>query len=607
MKKFLFLITLLTLMGGANSYATNTLNVDLSGAMSYDGNVEWTWDGEAKKGHFVWKGTWSNAMVMPGLSGNLSDYTTVNWNVEEGTGSDPVKNHFRILIYFSNGAAQITYNPYDGGNPVDMTGEKSVTFAEMGVTAANLVYVSSIKISGAGHGNGDVYVKSFSLTGPDVVPVEATKVYEAPVGTKDLNGMTGADDNKWSITYPTELGPGTGWCGSIDNDNKSLNITSYDYLQFVVTNVEEGKSLSLRVFVSEESRSDNDKRHCLYPYPIAEVTGSTNYKTPYYITAPGTYVVKISDYPLLRGFKTGNADVNNNGKITISQSYLSSGENPVAYKETGKYAIIGRDNTGAASLTAALADPNAVFYDAIGITGTGIDLTSVTNPNALFKANSGALSNTNNVITSGTCDNLVLTDGHPFKAPENFTADAASYSTTINAAGAGTLCLPFAATIPGGVTAYTLTYSNGADKAVATPVETTIPANTPVLLNGSGAAEFTGSGAVSASATNVRDALTGVFEATTVPENSYVLQNGDNGLSFYKVVTDDIVANPFRAYLTALLGARTIGITYGGVTNINEVKANKVGEKDVYYNLKGQRVSNPTKGIFIKNGVKVSF
>ena len=109
---------------GASSVKAKTLDVDLSGEMSYDGNVTWTWDGDAKKGHFEWKGTWSNAMYMPGLSGNLSAYTTVNWEAEAGTGSNPVTNHFRILIYFSNGAAQITYNPYDGGNPVDMTGEK---------------------------------------------------------------------------------------------------------------------------------------------------------------------------------------------------------------------------------------------------------------------------------------------------------------------------------------------------------------------------------------------------------------------------------------------------------------------------------------------------
>ena len=269
-----------------------------------------------------------------------------------------------------------------------------------------------------------------------------------------------------------------------------------------------------------------------------------------------------------------------------------------------------------AETVAALADASATCIDATGVTGittnseAGRTLLTSANPNCLFlgKVGNGYLSNTKNVVDDGTCANLVLTDGYPFKAPADFTATKASYSTTINAeAGAGTLCLPFAAAIPGGVTAYTLTYTSG-DKAAATPVETTIPANTPVLLNGSDEKVFTGSGAVSASTANKSGALTGVFEATTVPVNSYVLQNGTSGLGFYKVESGDIVANPFRAYLTAqALGARSISITYGGVTGINDVKAKKVGEKDVYYNLNGQRVSNPTKGVFIKNGVKVSF
>lgn len=260
-------------------------------------------------------------------------------------------------------------------------------------------------------------------------------------------------------------------------------------------------------------------------------------------------------------------------------------------------------------VTEALADATATSYDATGVTGTGVDFTSVANPNALFKANAGVLANTKNVITSGTCAKLVLTDGYPFKAPADFTATAASYSTTINAeAGAGTLCLPFAAAIPGGVTAYTLTYTSG-DKATATPVETTILANTPVLLNGSGAAEFTGSGTVDADATNENGALTGVFASASVPTNSYVLQNQGGNVSFYRVDSGDpITIPPFRAYLTSQgAGARSISISYGAVTSVNEVKAKKAGEKDVYYNLNGQRVSNPTKGIFIVNGVKVSF
>lgn len=254
-----------------------------------------------------------------------------------------------------------------------------------------------------------------------------------------------------------------------------------------------------------------------------------------------------------------------------------------------------------------LSNPYITSIDATGLTNTSaIELTSA-NPNCLFVAKSGKLSNANNVIVSGTCANLVLSDGHPFKAPANFTATAASYSTTINdEAKAGTLCLPFAATIPEGVEAYTLTYTSGAT-VTAAKIDGTIPANTPVLLNGEGDVTFTGAGAVSATATNAGGALTGVFEETAVPENSFVLQNGGSGLGFYKVTTSDIKANPFRAYLTAQAEARCLNIVFADEEeNVTGIKAIETASADKkIFNLNGQRMNKLNKGLNIIGGKKV--
>ena len=252
---------------------------------------------------------------------------------------------------------------------------------------------------------------------------------------------------------------------------------------------------------------------------------------------------------------------------------------------------------------AAFADANATYIDATGITAA-TELPTA-NPNCLITANEGIVTNAQNVIVNGTCANLVLQDGYPFKAPVAFTATTASYTTTIDAAaGAGTLCLPFAAAIPEGVTAYTLAYTSG-DKATATAVENTIPANTPVLLNGSGEATFTGAAAaVAATANNAAGTLTGVFEKTKVAQGSYVLQNLDGGIGFYKVASDDIYVNPFRAYLTAQASASRIAISYDNVaTGIQTVAAQQTD--DTVYDLQGRRVSAPTKGLYIVGGKKV--
>ena len=271
-----------------------------------------------------------------------------------------------------------------------------------------------------------------------------------------------------------------------------------------------------------------------------------------------------------------------------------------------------------AETVAALADATATCIDATGVTGIttnsigGRTLLTSANPNCLFLGSTGDghLANTQNVVNSDACANLVLADNHPFKAPSDFTATTATYTTTINTtAKAGTLCLPFAATIPEGVTAYTLAYTSG-NEATATPVSGTIDANTPVLLNGNGSATFTGANvAIVADAANTEGAMTGVFEQGYVPQNSYVLQNQTGGLGFYKVAAEEtITIKPFRAYLTAQNAGARLSIKFvdndepTGIENLTP--ALYEGEGAVY-DLQGRRVEKATKGLYIKNGKKV--
>lgn len=280
------------------------------------------------------------------------------------------------------------------------------------------------------------------------------------------------------------------------------------------------------------------------------------------------------------------------------------------YQPNSKYSIIiSGQYSSDVDLSAISSDATTTAIDCSGLTGNGVSLTSG-NPNCLFFANAGVLSNTQNVIVDGTCANLVLADNHPFKAPSDFTATAATYTTTINTtAKAGTLCLPFAATIPDGVTAYTLAYTSG-NEATATPVSGTIDANTPVLLNGNGSATFTGVNvAIVADAANTEGAMTGVFEQGYVPQNSYVLQNQTGGLGFYKVAVEEtITIKPFRAYLTAQNAGARLSIKFvdndepTGIENLTPALSESEG---AVYDLQGRRVEKATKGLYIKNGKKV--
>lgn len=219
------------------------------------------------------------------------------------------------------------------------------------------------------------------------------------------------------------------------------------------------------------------------------------------------------------------------------------------------------------------------------------------------------------------------------KAELNYLTGVINYTAvedvpvTISAAGASTLLLPVAATIPSGVKAYTLKY-DGSDQLVATEVTGTIPANTPVLLNAapgtynfhvgtntSTCVEVTGN--YIPDVTTSDNDLIGVLMPHYVPENSYVLQynkvNEEWKVGFYKVTGDGsatYIIDQFRCYLTLPAAdpeAHALTIVYPDdeTTGIADVRGKMGDERSDIFNLSGQRVGKDYKGVVIKNGRKM--
>ena len=186
-----------------------------------------------------------------------------------------------------------------------------------------------------------------------------------------------------------------------------------------------------------------------------------------------------------------------------------------------------------------------------------------------------------------------------------------AYTLAVSDAAAATLVLPFEATIPAAATCYTLNYTAGDDKVTATEVETTLAANTPVLVNAAeGNHKFvstaTSGDAATGSGTHTEGALTGVYAETVVPTSSYILTNGGTGVGFRKAdgTTNKVAAN--RAYLTADGAAHELFIDYGGTAGITTIaKSQEPIANGQYYDLSGRHVAQPTKGLYIVNGRKV--
>ena len=151
-----------------------------------------------------------------------------------------------------------------------------------------------------------------------------------------------------------------------------------------------------------------------------------------------------------------------------------------------------------------------------------------------------------NLIYNDKCNRLELfTDGGNFRPERAFTTDAASLTTTID--GARMLMLPFAASIPEGVKAYTI-----ADDF--TPQElNTIAAHQPVIVVtedpsiGSQNVTFTGSGDVAFVRSALDDQFRGSYVEMPLYAGDYILKQEDGQWGLKRLTTTSTLT-PFDVY-----------------------------------------------------------
>ena len=84
----------------------------------------------------------------------------------------------------------------------------------------------------------------------------------------------------------------------------------------------------------------------------------------------------------------------------------------------------------------------------------------------------------------------------------------------------------------------------------------------------------------------------------------YALANGSEGIGFYPVKEGEVIpAGKAFLDLSDVINAPAF-VPLAGTTSINEKTIVK-NNAEVVYNLAGQRVAQPTKGLYIVNGKKV--
>gem|GEM_PF-3223784 len=155
-----------------------------------------------------------------------------------------------------------------------------------------------------------------------------------------------------------------------------------------------------------------------------------------------------------------------------------------------------------------------------------------------------------------------------------------------------------------GLKAYLAKYNNG---TVTYTEVTKVPANTPVLVYGDEAKQYTtdflkqSDTADDVTANGLQGSAT---EKTTCDGTQYGLGVVDSKLGWYKMTEGTLDAGKAYLSISSSSAKSFYEIPATIVTGINTVNADKKAD-DVYYDLMGRRVVAPQHGVYIHNGKKV--
>ena len=225
-----------------------------------------------------------------------------------------------------------------------------------------------------------------------------------------------------------------------------------------------------------------------------------------------------------------------------------------------------------------------------------------------------------------TAASLALGDDKDFVAYEPFSAKAASYNREMKAGTTwATLCLPFEVSLADkNFRAFKLLSANESTSTIQLEeIETSITAGTPVIIKmNNGETTFSISEANKEIAQKVVSAADGsyllqglytkkVFDK--VADNNCYIVKGDKLMNPTKLLentsTTQVGSKPFHAYMvdntSSSAGAKMFSIAIGDSTTAIDSLNTIADDKAVYYDLQGNRLNAPQKGInIVKRGSK---
>lgn len=130
---------------------------------------------------------------------------------------------------------------------------------------------------------------------------------------------------------------------------------------------------------------------------------------------------------------------------------------------------------------------------------------------------------------------------------------------------------------------------------------TQIPANTGVLLQGTGETTYRFENAEDVPVIQTANLLQPALEETDAPANAYVLASKSGATGFYPV-QQGVKIPAQKAYLVVNGGSSARMLSIGNDNTTGITLQSEVTASAAVYTLQGVRVTHPQKGVYIKNG-----
>ena len=429
---------------------------------------------------------------------------------------------------------------------------------------------------------------------------------------------------------PEEAGTWNVWLTS-DHDGKqimaqsSVDITeegvmSTDHLRFVSVTVSNrsngviyGNCMQGKVSILNQGGEDFDGKVSLWLFKLADnglYYGQSKIEVPFHADAQKMgqatfffdHLQMNADYSLSVGYVTG-------GDIT------DGGLKPIGRTQNGILCWLS-DNTlkGMPPSSFVNTPANALAMDLSGLDHFSGTLHPNNNPNTLYFFHPDITLpeglDDANVVRGNHADRIHLQEGWGFMSPMPFTADEVSYQCEPTLGKWQTIALPFSPkSLPDGLHVLEFSALDDEEKPVFSTTAI-IQRNIPYLIFTNQCAELM------LSATDARISATYqapmaagageyLFRGTTIGEKqSGIMVMNEEGNAFVRS-SEQMVVNPFQGYFRAPADVETISIPDVIDNGVADHVTNVVEDSSWYYNLNGQRMDKPRKGIYIHHHQKV--